>query len=79
MALTLLTCQVTDEHVGEDVVQVNLNQPMDKIRAQLSQYPIRTRLSLTGGMVVARDIAHAKILVRMTCMMTIQPATEAHG
>lgn len=46
--------------------QVNLSQPMDKIREQLSQCPIRTRLSLTGTLVVARDIAHAKLLVRVS-------------
>lgn len=44
-----------------EVVKIDLNQPMAQIRAQLSQYPIRTRLSLSGPMVVARDIAHAKI------------------
>eukprot|EP00047_Mylnosiga_fluctuans_P003881 m.231475 g.231475 ORF g.231475 m.231475 type:complete len:563 (+) comp12222_c0_seq1:36-1724(+) len=43
-----------------EVVSVNLNKPMDEIRKQLSQYPIRTRLQLTGSLVVARDIAHAK-------------------
>jgi fumarate hydratase class I len=47
-------------HEGE-VVAVDLNRPMDEIRAQLSQYPIRTRLALTGKLIVARDIAHARI------------------
>lgn len=46
-------------------MKVNLNQPMTQIRQQLSSYPIRTRLSLTGSMVVARDIAHAKIQERI--------------
>jgi hypothetical protein len=41
--------------------QVDLQRPMSEIRAQLSQYPVRTRLSLTGTLVVARDIAHAKL------------------
>ncbi len=45
--------------------QVNLNRPMREILAQLSQYPIRTRLSLTGTLVVARDIAHAKLKERL--------------
>lgn len=45
--------------------QVNLNQPMSKVLAQLSQHPIRTRLSLTGTLVVARDIAHAKLKERL--------------
>ncbi len=44
-----------------DVVRVDLNQPMSEIRAQLSTLPVKTRLSLTGPLVVARDIAHAKI------------------
>jgi fumarate hydratase class I len=44
-----------------DVVRVDLSRPMSEIRAELSRYPIKTRLALTGPMVVARDIAHAKI------------------
>jgi len=48
-----------------DVVKIDLNQPMDQIRATLSQYPIKTRLSLTGNLVVARDIAHAKLKERL--------------
>jgi fumarate hydratase class I len=52
---------VTDRHVSDEVVAVDLNQPMAAIRAKLSQYPIKTRLSLTGPMIVARDIAHAKL------------------
>lgn len=47
------------------VVKVNLNQPMDKIREILGGYSVRTRLSLTGTMVVARDIAHAKLQERI--------------
>ena len=53
--------ETTDEHLDDDVVAIDLNQPMDSIRAQLSKYPIKTRLSLTGTLVVARDLAHAKI------------------
>jgi fumarate hydratase class I len=53
--------EVTDEHLGGDVVQVDLDRPMAEIRAELSRYPVKTRLSLTGTVVVARDIAHAKI------------------
>jgi fumarate hydratase class I len=53
----------THEHLDEaaDVVQIDLNRPMDEIRAELSKHPVKTRLSLTGPLVVARDIAHAKI------------------
>ncbi|HEX8344680.1 MAG TPA: fumarate hydratase [Actinoplanes sp.] len=57
---------VTDEHLDADeVVRVDLNQPMDAIRAQLAKYPVKTRLSLSGPLVVARDIAHAKIAERL--------------
>src|SRR5689334_22504874 len=52
------------ELAGEDPVAVDLNRPMAEIRAQLSRYPVKTRLSLTGPLVVARDIAHAKIAER---------------
>jgi len=53
--------ETTDEHLNDDVVNIDLNQPMDAIRAELSKHPIRTRLSLSGTIVVARDIAHARI------------------
>lgn len=53
--------ETTDEHLHDDVVAIDLNQSMDAIRAQLSKYPVKTRLSLTGTLVVARDLAHAKI------------------
>ncbi|OON24055.1 fumarate hydratase class I, partial [Opisthorchis viverrini] len=49
------------EKLSADVVKVDLNQPMDKVLAVLSKHPIRTRVSLTGTLVVARDAAHAKI------------------
>ena len=48
-----------------NVVRVDLNRPMTEIRAQLSTLPVKTRLALTGPMVVARDIAHAKIAERL--------------
>ena len=52
----------TDEtDLDSDVVRIDLSRPMTEIRAELSRYPIRTRVALTGPMVVARDIAHAKI------------------
>ena len=54
----------TNDLEGE-VVKVDLSQPMSDIRAQLSKYPIKTRLSLSGPIVVARDIAHAKIKERL--------------
>ena len=53
------------EDLEGEVVQIDLHQPMSAIRANLSRYPIRTRLSLTGTLIVARDIAHAKIKERL--------------
>lgn len=63
--------ETTEEHLDdapdsvEDVVRIDLNRPMDEIRAELSRFPVKTRLSLTGPLVVARDIAHAKIKERL--------------
>jgi len=53
------------ELASDEVVRIDLNRPMDEIRAELTKYPVATRLSLTGPMVVARDIAHAKIAERL--------------
>ena len=53
--------ETTDEHLDDNVVAIDLNQPMDAIRAELSKHPVKSRVSLTGTIVVARDIAHAKI------------------
>jgi fumarate hydratase class I len=53
--------ETTDEHLNDNVVAIDLNQPMETIRAELSKHPVKSRLSLTGTIVVARDIAHAKI------------------
>ena len=53
--------ETVDDELPGDVVAVDLDQPMDSIRAELTRHPIKTRLSLTGTLVVARDIVHAKI------------------
>jgi fumarate hydratase class I len=53
--------ETTDEHLDDNVVAINLNQPMSAICAELSKHPVKTRVSLTGTIVVARDIAHARI------------------
>jgi len=60
--------ETTQEHLGsddsttaDDVVKIDLTRPMDEIRAELTKHPVMTRLSLTGTLVVARDLAHAKI------------------
>jgi fumarate hydratase class I len=57
--------ETTDEHLDDAVVRIDLNQPMSEIRSELSKHPVKTRLSLTGTLVVARDIAHAKIKERL--------------
>jgi fumarate hydratase class I len=51
--------------LGDEVVAIDLAQPMDAIRRSLSQYPVKTRLSLSGPLIVARDIAHAKLQERL--------------
>jgi fumarate hydratase class I len=55
----------THDDLGGDVVRIDLGRPMDEVRATLSRYPVKTRLSLSGPMIVARDIAHAKIKERL--------------
>jgi len=55
----------TEGQLGGEVVEVNLGKPMSEIRQLLSKYPVTTRLSLSGTVVVARDIAHAKIKERL--------------
>jgi fumarate hydratase class I len=57
--------EVTDDHLDQGVVAINLNQPMDDIRRELSRHPVKTRLSLSGSLIVARDIAHAKLKDRI--------------
>jgi fumarate hydratase class I len=57
--------EATAEHLSEQVVNIDLNQPMSQIRAELGRYPVKTRLSLSGPLIVARDIAHAKIQERL--------------
>ena len=57
--------EISDEELGSAVVEINLNRPMNEVRATLSQHPVSTRLSLTGPMIVARDIAHAKLKERL--------------
>jgi fumarate hydratase class I len=52
---------VAPDQLSGDVVAIDLNQPMDEIRRTLSQYPIKTRISVSGSMIVARDAAHARL------------------
>jgi fumarate hydratase, class I len=57
--------EVAAESLGGEVVAIDLKRPMDEIRRTLSRYPVKTRLSLTGPLIVARDIAHAKLKERL--------------
>jgi fumarate hydratase class I len=57
--------ETTDAQLGGQVVKIDLNRPMSDIRAELGRYPTKTRLSLSGPLIVARDIAHAKIKERV--------------
>jgi len=57
--------EVDGAALGGEVVKIDLTKPMDEIRKQLSQYPVKTRLSLTGPLIVARDLAHAKLRERL--------------
>jgi fumarate hydratase class I len=57
--------EISSEELGGPVVRIDLNRPMSEIRRTLSQHPIRTRLALSGPMIVARDIAHAKLKERL--------------
>ncbi|CAA7612690.1 fumarate hydratase [Magnetospirillum sp. UT-4] len=56
---------IAADTLSGEVVKIDLTRPMDEIRKTLSQYPIKTRVSLTGPMIVARDIAHAKLKERL--------------
>jgi fumarate hydratase class I len=57
--------EVTEDQLTSEVVSIDLNKPMSEIRDTLSKYPVKTRVMLTGPMVVARDIAHAKLKERL--------------
>jgi fumarate hydratase class I len=57
--------EVNNIFMEDDAVTIDLNQPMDSLRAELSKYPVKTRLSLTGTIIVARDLAHAKLKERI--------------
>lgn len=83
--------EITAEHLAGDVVAIDLRRPMSEIREMLSQYPVKTRLMLSGPMVVARDLAHAKIkeclesglglpqYLKDYCVYYAGPAKTPHG
>ena len=69
---------VADEELPGDVVRIDLNRPMPEILAELTKYPVATRLSLSGPMIVARDIAHAKLKERLDAGEELPPYARDH-
>jgi fumarate hydratase class I len=69
---------VTEQHLSDEVVQIDLRQPMADIRAALSKLPVKTRVSLTGPLIVARDIAHAKLKERLDETGTLPAYVKDH-
>ena len=70
--------EVTEHLLGGEVVKLDLNRPMKELRAELSKYPIRTRLSLSGTIVVARDLAHAKLKERLEAGQDLPAYVKEH-
>ena len=68
----------TSDMAETEVVAIDLNQPMDSIRATLSQHPVKTRVSLSGPMIVARDIAHAKLLEQLEATGSLPDYIKNH-
>jgi len=71
--------ETTAEELSDEVVHIDLSRPMDEIRAELSRYPVRTRLMLSGPMVVARDLAHARIAERLDAGEPMPPYLRDHA
>jgi fumarate hydratase, class I len=71
--------EITDDDLPGECVRIDLNRPMSEIRAELSKYPVKTRLSLTGKLVVARDIAHAKIKERLDAGESMPQYLQDHA
>src|SRR6476619_2774792 len=69
---------VDQEALGGDVVKIDLTRPMKEILAELSKYPVKTRLSLSGPMIVARDLAHAKLRERLEAGQGLPDYFKAH-
>jgi len=70
--------EVTHEELEGDVVHLDLNRPMSELRAALTKLPIKSRVSLTGPIVVARDIAHAKLKQRLETEGTLPQYFKDH-
>jgi fumarate hydratase class I len=71
--------EITDTNLGGEVVNIDLNRSMVEILEELTKYPVKTRLSLTGSLVVARDIAHAKLKERLDAGDGLPPYFKDHA
>ena len=71
--------EVTTDKLDADVVKIDLTRPMPKVLAELSKYPVKTRLSLTGSLIVARDAAHAKLKVQLDSGQGLPQYFKDHG
>jgi fumarate hydratase class I len=70
--------ELDEKHLGGAVVRVDLTRPMSEIRASLSQHPVKTRLALSGPLIVARDIAHAKLKAELDAGRPLPPYFRDH-
>jgi len=71
--------EITDQALGGEMVEIDLNRPMADILANLTRYPVKTRLSLSGPIIVARDIAHAKLKERLDAGEGLPDYFKNHG
>ncbi|MCP4329359.1 MAG: fumarate hydratase [Alphaproteobacteria bacterium] len=70
--------EITGDILGSDVVRLDLTRPMADILGALTKHPVKTRLSLTGPMIVARDLAHAKLKARLDAGEDLPAYIKAH-
>ena len=71
--------EITDQALGGEMVEIDLNRPMADILADLTRYPVKSRLSLSGPIIVARDIAHAKLKERLDAGEGLPDYFKNHG
>ena len=71
--------EISDQALGGEMVEIDLNRPMAGILADLTRYPVKTRLSLSGPIIVARDIAHAKLKERLDAGEGLPDYFKNHG
>lgn len=71
--------EVTDEDLKSEVVAIDLNRPMAEVLKELSKHPVKTRVMLSGSLIVARDIAHAKLKERLDAGEGLPQYFKDHG